>query len=798
MKSPKHPESVNYDSLEAVTLMRTFSPPLTFVTAKGMKKVDTFNHDTYTIHTNVGTLKKYQSSCKGLHGTPKNKENVMMKRTLFTIILTLIFVQSFFLPNTFAQEHIHLNLPEGAKARLGKGTINKIAYSPDGARLAVASSIGIWMYDTKTGEVLDLLAPNTEVESVSFSPDGQILATGNEDGNVRLWHVTTGDLLQTISQFLPLGSYAGERKNVVFSPDGNTLAVSSSNNTVFLWNANTRKHLHSFIEYRYKYSNRIVPPMAFSPDGKILAISVGEYVDGDVDDVKIYVFLWDVNTGETLQTLIGHTNVSSISFSPDGSTLAIGSRDEIRFWDVSTGETLQTLTGQTGTIRSISFRPDGSTLATGSGDEIRLWDVNTRETLQTLTGHTSVSSISFSPDGSTLATGSRDEIRLWDVNTGETLQELTGHHLLYNVSFSPDGNTLAYLRSGDKDVQLRDVNTGKMQTLKLQTFTGTIYSVAFSPDGNTLAIRGRNEVLLGDINTGSLRTFTGTRRVFDPHTGVTTGFSPNVFSVAFSPDGNTLAIGGNWIISLLNTNTGETIHNFTDIACRIESVAFSPDGNTLAGGGSDGIVRLWDIKTETQRQIPTGQNGDIKVAFSPDGNTLATVPDIGGQVLLWDVNTEKQLREFTAEGSPPISRIFSMAFSPDGNTLATGSEDYLDLGTRSRWDWTVTLWDVNTGKTLQTLTGHTRTVSSISFSPDGATLATGGGGTVLLWDLTPFLPEPKKIRVDINADGIVNIQDLVLVSSHFGNTGENDADVNGDGEVNIQDLVLVADAIGGR
>ena len=693
-----------------------------------------------------------------------------MKNTFLAMLLISLAV----LPlarNALAQESPQWHLPEGATARLGKGSINEIAYSPDGTRLAVASRIGIWMYDTETGEALDLLAPNTGVESVSFSPDGQILATGNWDGNVRLWHATTGELLQTIPGHPYLRNfYSPTRNNVVFSPDGNTLAVGSRDNTVFLWNVNTGKQLHTFIGHT-TLNTGAASSISFSLDGKILASSSSDYVDGEV---KASVILWDVNTGDQLQALTGDTRrVESISFSPDGSMLATGSWGEIRFWDVNTGETLQTLTG-TSWVESISFSPDGSMLATGSWGEIRFWDVNTGETLQTLTGGSS--SISFSPDGSTLATGSGTSVRFWDVNTGEPLQEITGHHSLHNVSFSPDGNTLAYFREG-------------------------------------------NEVQLWDVNTGELRTFT----------------MRSIYSVAFSPDGNTLAIGGNWITYLWNANTGGPIHTFSKIACRIESVAFSPDGNTLAGGGSDGIVRLWDIKTGTERQIPTGQVGDARVVFSPDGNTLATVPDIGHrQVRLWDVNTGKQLREFTADGSGLV-RIYSMAFSPDGNTLATGSSDYDYSG---GWLGTVTLWDVNTGETLRTLTGHTDTVSSISFSPNGSILATGSrdeirfsdvntgetlrtltghthevssisfspdgsmlatgsrDGAVLLWELTPFLPDPERITADINADGTVNIQDLVLVSSHFGDTGENVADVNGDGIVNILDLTLVAKAIG--
>ena len=701
-----------------------------------------------------------------------------MKDTFFAILLISLAVLTV-TRNAFAQEFPQWHLPEGATVRLGKGSINEIAYSPDGTRLAVASSIGIWMYDTQTGEALDLLAPNTGVESVSFSPDGEILATGNWDSNVRLWHATTGELLQTIPGHPSrLHFFQAPRNNVVFSPDGNTLAVGSLNNTVFLWNVNvsTGAQLHTFIGHSVVTDT--ASSISFSPDGKILASSsLG-------DEWKESVFLWDVNTGDQLREITGHTgSVESISFSPDGSTLATGSGTRVRFWDVNTGETLQTLTG-TSSVKSISFSPDGSMLATGGWDgTVLLWDVNAGKTLQELTVHTyDIVSVSFSPDGNTLAAGTGSfvgsgTVLLWDTNTGETLHELTGYHSLRNVSFSPDGNTLAYLRGG-------------------------------------------NEVQLWDVNTGKLRTFTVSR---------------SIYSVAFSPDGNTLAIGGNWITYLWNANTGAPMHTFRDISCRIESVAISPDGNTLAGGGSDSIVRLWDIKTGTERQIPTGQVGDARVVFSPDGNTLATVPDIGGAVRLWDVNTGKPLRQFTADRSS----IYSMAFSPDGNTLVTGSGNYIggyyiDGYATGKWVGIVTLWEVNTGETLQTLTadtpefssisfspdgstiatgnrdgtvllrnintgetlqtltGHTRTVSSISFSPDGSTIATGSpDGIVLLWELTPFSPEPERITADINADGTVNVQDLVIVANALGKA---EPDLNGDGVVNIQDLVIVANA----
>ena len=198
-------------------------------------------------------------------------------------------------------------------------------------------------------------------------------------------------------------------------------------------------------------------------------------------------------------TLTGHTGtVDSVSFSPDGQTLASGSSDKtIRLWNVHTGQTLRTLKGHTHWVSSVCFSPDGNTLASGSRDwNIHLWDVRTGQALRTLKEHTHwVSSVCFSPDGNTLASGSWDEtIRLWDVRTGQALRTLTGHKSrVFSVSFSPDGNTLAS-GSSDKTIRLWNVHTGQaLRTLKGHTYW--VSSVCFSPDGNTLASGSGDETI---------------------------------------------------------------------------------------------------------------------------------------------------------------------------------------------------------------------------------------------------------------------------------------------------------------
>ena len=183
-----------------------------------------------------------------------------MRNTFFSILLIWLALFAF-ASNTIAQDSPQWHLPEGAKARLGKGGINEIAYSPDGTRLAVASSIGIWLYDARTGEELKLLSGHTSgVWSISFSPDGSTLASGSGDATVRLWSVGTGRHLRTLE-----GHTSGVW-SVWFSPDGLTLASGSSDTTVRLWDVGTGRHLRTLEGH-----TSLVESVSFSPDGLTLA-----------------------------------------------------------------------------------------------------------------------------------------------------------------------------------------------------------------------------------------------------------------------------------------------------------------------------------------------------------------------------------------------------------------------------------------------------------------------------------------------------------------------------------------------
>ena len=322
-----------------------------------------------------------------------------MKTKVFSIFFIFLLFSGVYLPTSFAQKYTRFSLPERADPHLKEGRITATQYSRDGRLLAIASSIGIWLYDTDSGEELPQLTRHISgVSSVSLSPDGKILA-GGSGREIRLWDIKTGAHKWTLK------GHTTFVWSVSFSPDGKMLASGSRDKTIRLWDVKTGAHKRTIRGHTDE-----VLSVSFSPDGKTLA-------SGGWDAT---IRLWDVKTGALKRILKGHTGtVNNISFSPDGKTLAGVNGKEIGLRDVKTGAYKRKLTGHTGTVNSISFSPDGKTLASASWDKtIGLWDVKTGALKRMLEGHTSnISSVSFSPDGKTLASASGRETRLWDLST---------------------------------------------------------------------------------------------------------------------------------------------------------------------------------------------------------------------------------------------------------------------------------------------------------------------------------------------------------------------------------------------
>ena len=632
-------------------------------------------------------------------------------------------------------------LPDGAVARLGQGNVWDMAISPDGEYLAVGTPSGLWWYDFSTMSPVALW--NLEeggiarIAAVSFSPNDELIATGGHDGLVKVWSILRGAPISQMERWENDNQLQrqNEISRLAFSPNGQMLAVSGKRDYIVdilrpeTGEALTKINSEHQVEVRYCALSR---PVAFSPDSLLIACASSDDANPSTEPTEECISVWDVSGCERVAYLTDYRDVLySLAFSPCGRFLAAGGhrkgKAKLKVWNTDSWQ-LHRAYPNIGADRIIVSYSSGNVLRAAAvfddTNTVKVRDVEHGENLYTLENDGEIGPAVHFTNGTQLVVDCLHDFKVW---TGESPHPRTFVHLhtgfAESLVFSSDGETLACAYRGG-GIRLWNVDTPSHAPSVFNP-PGIRHRV-YAPSCGKIHATSQEE---NTVNVWKVGNDT-------PIAQITLEKPPTYWAVALAPKTRRLACGDDeGRISVWDVKRREKCHTFTKHNSEVSNLVFSPNEKflvSLANYSPDS--RLWDV--QLGEEIPNFPGDRIEfVAFSPCSTLI--VGDTEKEILLWDVSRCETRLAIPKPESWISNGLWqmSLAFSPCGRYFA--SAPWWDLGMQMV---PVRLWEVETGEILATFWGHARDIVALAFSPDGTRLASGGcDGTILLWDITPYL-----------------------------------------------------------
>lgn len=535
-------------------------------------------------------------------------------------------------------------------AHWGKGSFEEFQWAPDGSSLAFLTMTKLFLYDIPTFQEKQIDVGGSHL---SYSPDGKKLVVLTDSGKTSFVDISSG---KVINSYWPGDRHSVSAVNgIAFSPDGKWVAVVYTpvgftvQDFIQLFDSVNFQPIRKIAGAKVNYQSP--EGISFSPDGRWIAGSSGT--------------LWDPASGKTMCSV----DPGTITFLPDRNEMVSLSNNNaaVKVYDERCNQ-IRSVGYETSNQRSWTLSPDQKILASFRTNTIVLWKMSDGSQLPTLRD---VSFWTFSRDGTAIITANKaNTIQIWNAASGALTNTLTG---------DPKDNIL---------------------------------SLDLLPRSDLLAVRSKDKLTLWDTATAKVsKTLSG----FDLH-------SPRF---RFSPDGHFLLGNPHWsgAIKRWDLVAGKELPAL-EFSFSGGDVAFSPDGNTLAVGNDNGEVQLFNAFTGELKNRLLGCCESASISFSPDGSKIVSAALLGRRVTVWD--TAQAKLDFSFENKSLSFYTRNVLYSPDGKTIAVSSDDR-----------EITLWEAGTGKMLRTLAGHTKQVRTIAFSPDGRSLASSAGDdVVILWDIS--------------------------------------------------------------